>query len=934
MKLFARSVLLMMLCTCPAVGQGYSELRKHSTEQAHRLLREGKYQQSIQLFEKLLKAARQVKDTNTLYRTHYEIGNIYYQLEKFSLSVAELNASLQWARQKRQVPARELIKLYMSLSNSYIETNQKDSSRYFALKAYQVLSKSPSEKKQLGQALATMFINQASVEIDEKSFDIALNYLNKAQGLIGGDRFFQSMITSYYASIYQKTNVFIKADSCLQLAIRQYPRKDGYLVWLYLLAGKTYLQYEFTDKARQAIDEANKLYLQMPPSEQGSDLQRTIFLRYGQLYARQRQDSAAVGAFQRAISISTKQYGKRGTVPAEAYRELAQLYRRKDQMPQALGAIQRALVAASTTFDSQDLGQNPNAEDFQLGVPLMEALHLKAELLLSAKRGAGALDTYRRYVEVALAVRREISSQESRLFFQQNRVDEVFNEAISLAFVRRDAEAAFWLIEQSRAATLHDRLSEQALKPRHIPAAVLKQENDLQGTIARLKMELSQGSNPQKEVALREAYLALEQLGLEWAQQYPEYFAERRAVTSLTLRALQKRLPNDMAYVAWHVAPNHLYTLIVTTQDTQLRVAQVSRRELDQQIVALRRALDQNPKVGAYAGSKPSQWLYAVLLKPIQATLQDTKRLVVSSNGKLNLLPIDVLEYAPGRYCVERFAMSKAYNASIHFAEHGSDWLKTKPSLLVFAPFARPSGMQVGRSGDTLGPLPATLQECRKLGGTMYINQNAQKVDFLEAHRQKSTTSESVVYHFATHSVGNDAKPEASFVAFHPSPNAEYRLYSAEIKQLNLSNVRLAVLNSCSSAYGQLLENEGILSLARAFTEAGCRAVAAALWTEDDATGSAIAVSFHQYLAQGIPTDVALQKAKLDYLNNPPDDAFRDMRHPYFWGAMILSGHVEAVYESYLVWWWYGLGLAGLMGAGVWWWRRRKLKGPVNNPQG
>lgn len=925
MKLLLSIVLFVMFCSYSAEGQQqYGTIRKQATQEAYRLLQQGKYQQAITVFERLKQSAFQASDTTTIIRAYYEIGSAYCYLEKFTLSARELRASWLWSKYKRQVSAGELVKLCIALSNSYTETHQRDSSRFFALKAYQVLNTSASVKKQLGQTLVAMFINQASTEIDDKNFDTALNYLNKAQELINGDLFSQSIITSYYASIFQKTKRFAKADSCHQLSIKTYPRQDSYLVWLNLLAANTYLLSSQNLKAKVQIDQANRVYLQLPIAEQGSDMERSIYLRYGQFYARQRQDSTAVAALMRSISISAKQYGPRGSVPAEAYKELAQLYQRKGQIAQALGAAQQALIAASTTFASKSIEQNPDAQDFQLGVPLMEALYLKASLL-RLTRPELALKTYRRCLEVALAARREISSQESRLFFQQHRVDEVFSEAISLAFAQRNGELAFWLIEQSRAATLHDRLSEQALKPRHIPKTVLSQEADLQSKITQLKMELTQAPNPQKESQLREVYLALEQLGLRWAQEYPEYFVERGATTGLSLSEVQQKLSADMAYVAWHVASKQLFTVVSTREGATLLVKPIEQRVFDQQIAILRKNLDHNPKVGAYAGSQASQWLYNTLLRPIEANLEGKKRLVVSCNGRLNLVPVDVLEYAPGHYCVERYALSRAYNASIHFVSHVPKWSFSKPALLVFAPFARASGQQVGRNGDTLGPLPATLQECKKLNGTMFINQNAQKVDFLETHRQKSSQSESVIYHFATHSVGNDTKPEESFVAFHPSQKTEYRLYSAEIKQLDFSNVRLAVLNSCSSAYGQLLENEGVLSLARAFTEAGCRAVAAALWTQDDATGSAISVSFHQYLAEGLPADVSLQKAKLDYLNHPPDDAFRDMRHPYFWGAMVVSGHIEAVYDTTRVQWYaFAGGVAVLVLFLGWWIRKRK----------
>jgi hypothetical protein len=68
---------------------------------------------------------------------------------------------------------------------------------------------------------------------------------------------------------------------------------------------------------------------------------------------------------------------------------------------------------------------------------------------------------------------------------------------------------------------------------------------------------------------------------------------------------------------------------------------------------------------------------------------------------------------------------------------------------------------------------------------------------------------------------------------------------------------------------------------------------------------------FFLYIRGGLPKDLALQRAKQDYLNqNANLDA-----HPYYWAGMTLSGNMTALPDPRLQWvvsW-----LIGLIGLGI-----------------
>ncbi|MEL6941924.1 MAG: CHAT domain-containing protein, partial [Bacteroidota bacterium] len=85
----------------------------------------------------------------------------------------------------------------------------------------------------------------------------------------------------------------------------------------------------------------------------------------------------------------------------------------------------------------------------------------------------------------------------------------------------------------------------------------------------------------------------------------------------------------------------------------------------------------------------------------------------------------------------------------------------------------------------------------------------------------------------------------------------------------------------------------------------------ASLWSAPDQTTKEIMVSFYQYLKQGLSKDTALQRAKLDYLNNP--NTSPEYAHPSYWAHLVVVGEVSplALGEN---WIWWGVGVLLLIG--------------------
>jgi CHAT domain-containing protein/tetratricopeptide (TPR) repeat protein len=138
------------------------------------------------------------------------------------------------------------------------------------------------------------------------------------------------------------------------------------------------------------------------------------------------------------------------------------------------------------------------------------------------------------------------------------------------------------------------------------------------------------------------------------------------------------------------------------------------------------------------------------------------------------------------------------------------------------------------------------------------------------------------IVHFAAHAVADDARPERSAVFLAPgSENEDGLLQSREIAALDLDG-RIVVLSACQTASGAVLNGEGVLSLARAFFEAGARAVIGTRWPIRDEDAAWLFASFYHHLGRGASLSSALARTRVE--------AIASGHPPRVWAALVLLG--------------------------------------------
>jgi CHAT domain-containing protein/tetratricopeptide (TPR) repeat protein len=321
--------------------------------------------------------------------------------------------------------------------------------------------------------------------------------------------------------------------------------------------------------------------------------------------------------------------------------------------------------------------------------------------------------------------------------------------------------------------------------------------------------------------------------------------------------------------------------------------------------------------------------LWERLMAPLEPHLVGARRLIVSPDGELNLLPFGVLVDDGGRYLIERYEITYATSARDLLRTVGQ--ARSRQGAVVVAdpdygsvgPIEAAVGLEMpnhsasawqglrgfqrlsGTAGEALA-----LKEMLGLRDAQVLTGAAATEGALK--RLKGPR----LLHVATHGFflpGEGAgrqRPSWLFLSGDPggAPRGENPLLlsglalaganelrrgvddgiltALEVGGLDLRGTDLVVLSACETGIGEVQRGEGVLGLRRALVLAGARNQVASLWKVSDAATRDLMVDFYRRLTAGADASAALRDAQLVMLTHPS----RQRVHPYYWGSFVVIG--------------------------------------------
>ncbi len=671
--------------------------------------------------------------------------------------------------------------------------------------------------------------------------------------------------------------------------------------------------------------------------EGNSDL-ANFYLNYAVFHSSRGNDVLSKEYLNKSYDIYLAKFGFKHPDTAHCLKNIGTVYFKEENYQKALEFYQKALVSSTYDFHGGGFDENPNIEQVDGQLTTLEILSDKASTLHKIHKTTNqikylkaSLKTYDLCVNVIDQIRIAYQDEESKLALSANE-NETFSLAIEVAATLFELtgnpmykEIAFKYSERVKASSLRNYLNDVDAKTfGGIPLDLQNLERQLKQDIADYREKIYQERKQLKPVAdsisnwrhtLFELNAEYEQMVKRFETEHPDYYALKYDNASISVNELQKELKEEEVLMEYALSDSTLYSFVLGCDFFEMKRTILRKGELEANIQNIRNSLKTNDfsdnSMKYYQDYISSAHkLYQLMIEPYEAVIEK-KHLIIIPEGKLAYVPFGVLlkekgdpesiSYRNLDYLIRHNPISYQNSATIAYKHSAKEFSSSaSKKLLAFAPsYDNVSDtILVTRQvhNNKLYPLPGAKIEVENISkiftGETYLDEFASETNF------KAKAESFDILHLAMHTILDDENPMYSKLVFSQTGDSlnDGLLNTHEIYNMNLK-ARMVVLSACNSGDGKFLKGEGVMSLARGFFYSGCPSLIMTLWTVEDLSGSTLMSSFYKYLAQSFPKDVALQQAKLDYLESA--DALKS--HPYFWSGYVAIGDTQTLFRFSMI---------------------------------
>ena len=296
--------------------------------------------------------------------------------------------------------------------------------------------------------------------------------------------------------------------------------------------------------------------------------------------------------------------------------------------------------------------------------------------------------------------------------------------------------------------------------------------------------------------------------------------------------------------------------------------------------------------------------LYRNLLEPVLSKFDKKfNKLIIIPDGELGYLPFELLcqevrpnetSYRNLNYLIKDYDVQYAHSSTLFVKQRKANNSNEPNKLLAFAPKYTYEDNQP-RENDPLGvyrgqivPLTFNVNEVKNISN--YLNGKIWERDRAIEENFKKLSFKNSIIHLAMHAVTHHENPMLSKLVFTHQDVGDTNSDDGYLNAYEIYNMHIpanmVVLSACETGFGKLEAGEGVMSLARAFSYAGCPSVVMSHWNINDASTAVLMEYFYEGLSKGMSKDRALRMAKLKYLKTAPEA----MSSPFFWGGFVLTG--------------------------------------------
>jgi len=430
----------------------------------------------------------------------------------------------------------------------------------------------------------------------------------------------------------------------------------------------------------------------------------------------------------------------------------------------------------------------------------------------------------------------------------------------------------------------------------------------------------------------------------------------------VTIEAVQAALPEDGALFEFHryttehsfagslyherTEPKYmLYVLRRTGDPIWIPFFETSAAAIDARVARLRKKL-QDP--GSEGIRQDLAAMYGLLGRALPK-LEGVRRLFISPDGALNLIPFGALVDQDMRHVIERYDISYVTSGRDLLRAPSRGPRRAPPMLVAFPDYDAPgpsaeAALEDRRESPAISrlffpPIPGTAEEGLAIAPIL-----ADPVVTTGPRASEEALAEArgpEILHVATHGffVDPDGRlargrtraleldgPATTNQSAAPGPTetkskepippppidnplffsglalaganvrhgrAEDGILTAyEASGLDLRGTRLVVLSACETGLGEVDAGEGVHGLRRSFVMAGAETLVMSLWSVDDRATRDLMSMYYKNLYAGAGRSEAMRAAQRAMIRSDAS------KHPYYWASFIVSGAVTPLEDT------------------------------------
>jgi len=771
--------------------------------------------------------------------------------------------------------------------------------------------------------LGTIYKRLGKYDLSEKYFFNNRLLIKQHPFLIEYREAYLTNVDQLLAQLYVELEQPLKANDLFRNGVEVYKKfyqRDkkfkNNLVNVYQQIAKNYITQDSLSLALKYIDESQDYLLPEDPFYKAS------LLLYGDIYAKQGEDRKALDQYWKALKVF-KEYrqNKPHQDIAEVHGKIAELYLKQKSYLEGLGTIQKAFSSAGNKIQITDFKQNPNPIEVFSKTQLLDLLDIKLQLLQGSceqTRSTSCQDaifqTSHDVLKTFDLLKSEFDSKLDKQFLAKKaypifyRMMETVYKAYDKDPSTETLELALNIAEKNKDFVLLEALRyTQATQYGNVPKKTLEKEAQLRAEITNLEKRLFNATEIEGVFSdalfkrKQEYYGFLDTLKTN----YPKYHELKYLNRTLDLETVRKKVIDDNGtLISYTMAGDYIYVIIIN--DSKEDIVKLPFNEPDREVIRKFYRLLSSPSIkkGEKEISEIAHQLFEKILKQALTDF-DAENLTIIPDGELHYLPFDLLQ-ENGSYLLETKSISYGNSVASLLELRKKQHSKTN-KMLAFAPSF--SGAVTEALDRQFGKLLYNDDEVERIG-TFYetetvLEKQATLTNFMSAASQFN------ILHLATHASANDEYPDYSYLAFTETKDSTESniLY---IKDLYNTSLRadMVTLSACQTGIGKLQKGQGMLSLSKGFYYAGAKSLVNTLWKINDKSTVPLMEYFYEGLSKGYSKSEALRKAKLKYLETTDDDL---LKHPYYWGAFVVSGDVNPISNDNTLWWIVGFGIVTIL---------------------